>query len=423
MGWFSKLFKTQEEKPIEMKYAEVMNGYSPIFSQFGTNIYASDVVQQAINCIVSEMKKLRPEHIRRNGNDIVPVNSSLHTVLNNPNHLMTTSDFLEKVTWLLFLNFNAFIVPAYSEYRDKHGNLQRKYEALYPIQPTQVDFIEDASGKLFVKFRFANRSEYILDYADVIHIKYRFSVNDYMGGNEAGQPDNGALLKTLDMNHNLLQGVAAAMKSSFAINGVVKFNTMMDAGKTEAALKELEGKLKKSESGFMPLDLKAEFIPIKKEIQLVDAETLKFIDEKILRHFGVPLPILTGDYNKEQYEAFYQKTLEPLIISFSQAFTKILFTDRERGHGNAVEFYPEDLIFMSIDQRLNMVTLLSNTGALYENEKRSAFGLRPLPELEGKRYMSLNWIDATQANKYQTGKNGGEGNGAEGTESNSNTGV
>ncbi len=411
MGWLSNLFK--KETPTQTKYAEVMSGYAPIFSQFGTNIYASDVVQQAINCIVSEMKKLRPEHIRENGNDIIPVASDLQTVLNNPNPRMTTSEFLEKVTWLLFLNYNAFIVPTYYEWRDKDGKVKRKYDGLYPITPTQVDFIEDAGNRLFVKFRFNNGQEYTVKYSDVIHIKYRYSVNDFMGGNESGQPDNDALLKTLDLNHQLLQGVSSAMKSSFAINGVVKFNTMLDDGKTEAALKELESKLKKSESGFLPLDLKSEFIPIKKEIQLVDATTLKFIDEKILRHFGVSLPILTGDYTKEQYEAFYQKTLEPLIISFSQAFTKTLFTEGELSHHNKVMFYPKELIFMSVDQTIEMVTLLSNTGALYENEKRVAFGLRPLAELEGKRYMSLNWVDAEIAKQYQTGGTGGENNGSE----------
>ena len=411
MGWLSDLFK--KETPTQTKYAEVMSGYAPVFSQFGTNVYASDVVQQAISCIVSEMKKLRPEHIREIGNDVVPVNSDLQTVLNNPNPRMTTSDFLEKVTWLLLLNYNAFIVPTFYEWRDKDGKLKRKYEALYPITPSQVDFIEDAGNRLFIKFKFNNGQEYTVRYSDVIHIKKNYSVNDFMGGNEQGQPDNDALLKTLNINHQLLEGVAKAMKSSFAINGVVKINTMLDDGKTEAALKELEGKLRKSESGFLPLDLKSEFIPIKKEVQLVHPDTLKFIDEKILRHFGVPLCILTGDYTKEQYEAFYQKTLEPYIISFSQAFTKTLFTDGELSHHNKVMFYPKELIFMSVDQTLEMITLLSNTGALYENEKRVALGLRPLAELEGKRYMSLNWIDANNANAYQLGNTGGESNGTD----------
>lgn len=413
MGWFSNLLGKFNKSVSNGKYADALSGYTPIFSQFGTNIYASDVVQQAITCIVSEIKKLKPQHIRENGNDVVTVSSDIQAVLTRPNQLMTTSDFLEKITWLLFLNYNVFIIPTYYEWRDKDGTIRKKYDGLYPIQPTQVDFIEDASGQLFVKFRFNAGVEFTIKYSDVIHIKYRYSVNQYMGGNEQGQPDNGALLKTLDLNHQLLQGVSSAMKSSFAINGVVKYNTMLDDGKTEAALKELEARLRKSESGFLPLDLKAEFTPIRKEIQLVDSTTLKFVDEKILRHFGVPLSILTGDYSKEQYEAFYQKTLEPLIISFSQEFTKILFSDREVSFGNKIQFYPKDLIFMSIDQTLQMVTLLSNTGALYENEKRVAFGLKPLAELEGKRYMSLNWVDVNIANQYQAGDLGGADDGNE----------
>lgn len=410
VGWLTNLFKKNEEKPTQSNYAEVMSGHAPIFSQFGTNIYASDVVQQAINCIVQEVKKLNVMHVKKNGNDLVPVNSDLQRVLNNPNPLMTTSDFLEKITWLLFLNYNVFIIPTYYEWKDKDGTVKRKYNGLYPILPSQVDFIEDASGQLFVKFRFANTQEYTIKYTDVIHIRKNYSVNQYMGGNEAGQPDNEALLKTLNLNHQLLQGVASAMKASYAVNGVVKYNTMLDEGKTEAALKELEAKLRKSESGFLPLDLKAEYIPIKKELQLVDKDTLEFIDSKILRHFGVSLPVLTGDFTKEQYEAFYQKTIEGLVISYGQSFTKVLFTEREKGFNNEIKFLPEELIFMSVDQKIQMVTLLSNTGAMFENEKRVAFGLRPLAELEGKRYMSLNWVDVNIANQYQTGgaKNGTE---------------
>jgi hypothetical protein len=178
----------------------------------------------------------------------------------------------------------------------------------------------------------------------------------------------------------------------------------MDDGRTEAALKELENKLRNSESGFLPLDLKAEFTPLPHTAALVDEPTLKFIDEKILRNWGVPLAILTGDYTKEQYEAFYQKTLEPLIVAISQAFTKKMFTDRERAFGNRIELYPKELIFMTVAQTLEMINMLSPTGGLFENEKRVALGLRPLPELEGKRYMSLNWIDANNADQYQVGK-------------------
>lgn len=403
MGLFDRFFK---KAPKNATFAPMLNGWTPIYSQWGTTIYSSDVVQQALKCIVDEIKKLMPTHIRTNGADPVPVKTStIQEVLNDPNPLMTTSEFLEKTAWLLLLNYNAFIVPTYYTWTDeKTGQERRYYEALYPIKPTQVDFIEDASGRLFVTFWFENAQKTTVAYDDVIHIKYNYSVSQYMGGNEMGQPDQAALLETIDLNKRLLTGIAKAMNASYAINGVVKYNTLMDEGRTQAALAELERKLQNNESGFLPLDLKADFTPLQHNSQLVDGETLKFIDEKILRNWGVPLPILTGDFKKEQYEAFYQKTLEPLIISFSQAFTKKLFTKRERAFGNLIKLYPKELIFMSIGQTLDMINILSPTGALYENEKRVALGLKPLPELEGKRYMSLNWVDADKAAQYQMGK-------------------
>ena len=402
MEWFNKLFR---RAPKNNKFAPTFDGFMPIYTQFGTNIYASDVVQQAVKCIVDEMSKLNPTHVRYNGQDCVPVKSTVQDVLNCPNDLMTTSEFLEKTVWMLLLNYNAFIIPTYYTWiDDKTGAERRYYEALYPINPTQVDFIEDLSERLFVKFWFWNGYTTTIPYDDVIHIRYNFSVNQYMGGNELGQPDHKALLNTLNLNNDLLQGVAKAMKASYSVNGVVKYNTLMDNGKTEAALKELESKLRNSESGFLPLDLKAEFTPLEHKTALVDEATLKFIDEKILRNWGVPLPILTGDYTKAQYESFYQKTLEPIIIAMSQAFTKKMFTKREKAFGNKIELYPKDLIFMTVSQTLEMINILSPTGGMFENEKRTALGLRPLPELEGKRFMSLNWVNADNADQYQLGK-------------------
>lgn len=404
MGIFDRLFHRQ---PNKAKLAKSLNGWLPIYSQFGTDIYASDVVQQALKCIVDEIKKLNPTHIRINDNynDPVPVKSDVQDVLNDPNPLMTTSEFLEKITWLLLLNYNVFIIPVYYTWTDKNtGEEKRSYEALYPLKPTQVDFIEDAAGRLFVQFWFINGTNTTIPYESVIHIKYNYSVNDFMGGNEVGQPDHGPILETLKLNDKLLKGIAKAMNASYAVNGIVKYNTMLDDGKTEEALQRLEQQLQKNESGFLPLDIKADYIPLERKSELVDEPTLKFIDEKILRNWGVPLAILTGDYTKAQYEAFYQKTLEPIIISMSQAFTKKMFTQRSRAFGNRIQMYPKELIFMTMQQTLEMINILSPTGALFENEKRVALGLRPDPELEGLRYMSLNWVQADMAAKYQLGK-------------------
>lgn len=403
MGLIDFINKFKKTKP-NINYAKMLNGYTPIFSQFGQDIYASDVVQQAIACLVTELTKANPFHIKQSGSDLVPVeNSEIQKLLDQPNERMTQTDFFEKVYWQLFLNYNSFIIPTY--YKDIKGN--KHYTGLYPIQPTNVTFLQDPEGKLGIEFTFRNGYKTMLVYSDVIHIRYRYSINEFMGGNEFGQPDNRALLKTLELNNTLLQGVAKALKSSFSINGVIKYNTLMDDGKMENNIKEIEKRLANNESGFLPLDIKGEYIPLQNKIQLVDATTLKFIDEKILRNIGVSLPILTGDYTKAQYEAFYQKSLEPILKRTGESFTMTMFTNREKGFKNKIMMYPHELIFMDTSQKIELFDVLVDSASCYKNELRTAFGMRPLPELAGQIAMSSNKANA-ENNKIK--KNGGNKN-------------
>lgn len=373
----------------------MLNGSTPIFSQFGTSIYASDVVQQAIYTIVTEMRKLNPKHIRRDGSDMTLIYDEVQRVLEDPNPLMTKSDFIEKITWQLMLNYNAFIYMQ----RNDRGILT----GLFPLNPIEVTFL-DKAGRLFLQLQFLNGENHILPYESFIHLKTHYSVNEYMGGNENGQPDYSGLLSTLDLNHVLLEGVKKALKSSFVINGIVKYNTMLDDGKIDAAIKEFESKLQRSASGILGIDMKTEVVQFKRDLKFVDDATLKFIDDKILRFFGVPVEIVRGDYTAEQYQAFYQKTLEPLVITYSQAFTKGIFSAREQlGFRNEIIFSPKELVFMTAQQTLEMVNLLGQTGTLFENEKRVAFGYEPREELKGVRLMSLNYVDVKLAAQYQVG--------------------
>lgn len=386
MGFFDFIKKKKQDNKYSLIKGQDWG--TPLYTQFGSNIYKSIVVQQAINCIVRELKKLQPQHVIKKNNALEAVSDEIQNVLDNPNPLMTTTDFLEKITWQLYFNYNSFILPTY-----ENGKLT----SLYPLQPTNVLFLQDNSNTLYVKMSFANAYETTTKYTDLIHLKYNYSLSDFMGGDRNGQPDNDALLETLELNKSLLSGVAKALKSSYAINGVVKYNTLMDDGKTAAAVKELEKHLNEGDSGILPIDLKGDFTPFSKQIQLVDQDTLDFVDSQILRFFGVPICILKGDYNKAQYEAFYQKTIEPLVITYEQAFTKTLFTDRERfGYGHRIRFNHKELEFMTTAEKIQWMTLASNVGAITINEMRQIIGYPVYDdnELGNTPIMSKNFGDA-----------------------------
>lgn len=402
MGWLQDLKQYFFKKATGLSYADVMSGRTPIYSAFGRDIYASDVVTQAINCVIDEIKKLAPAHVIAKGMDIVPVGAGddRQRVLNNPNHYMITSDFLAKVMYMRYAKYNAWVVPTYKV--DKLG--RRTYTGLYPVNPAGVTLMEDKTGRLFVALRFENEPEpWVLPYSDIIHLRRDYGADEYMGGGPGGVGDERALLTTLEINHQMLQGISKTMKSSQAINGIVKYGSIIGEAQTRKAAQEWEDKLRNNQSGILVMDMQSTYTNVPRDLKLVDAATLKFIDEKILRHFGVPLPILTGDFTKAQYEAFYQKTIEPLIIQLSQEFTRVLCPESD-GRGHKIQFFAKELIFMSTEQKINMINLLAPTGGMFENEKRAAFGLHPLEELAGKRYQSLNWIDANMAAEYQANK-------------------
>ena len=64
MGLFDFISKFKNTKN-GVKLAKILNGFTPIFSQFGQDIYASDVVQQAISCLVTELTKANPYHVMK----------------------------------------------------------------------------------------------------------------------------------------------------------------------------------------------------------------------------------------------------------------------------------------------------------------------------------------------------------------------
>ena len=407
MSFFDKLKNIFKGRTINA--ISISNGTMPIYSQYGQNIFASDVVMQAVNCIISELVKLKPTHIKKIDTDISPQSSSIQNVLDYPNELMTTADFIEKVMWNYYFNSNSFIIPKFYVWKDKDtGKIKRHYEALYPVRPSEVDFLQDASERYFVKMHFPNNVTVTFHYEDIIHLRREFSIDDFMGGNANGQPNNTGLEKTLSLNEQLLNSIAVSLNASTKINGIVKIKTFLKDSDLQKSISDFNKLLEDNKGGLLPLDISTDYVPLDKDVKLVDQKTLDFIDSKILRNFGIPLPILTGDYTKEQYEAFYQKAIEPIVIKLSQAFTKTIFTQREKSFGNQIVFYPEELVFLNRQQAIEVIKWLGQSGTLFENEKRTILGLKPIKELEGVRMQSLNYINVNDANRYQNGDEGSD---------------
>ncbi|WP_218030527.1 phage portal protein [Paenibacillus chibensis] len=384
----------------DAKIMRMLSGGLPVFSQFGTDIYASDIVQNCINVIATEMSKLQPRHIRNTEEEQNIPKGNINRLLKfGPNPLMTTSEFIEKTIWLLFMNYNAFIIPIFdSDYSS--GIERRTYRAMYPINPSRVDFLQDPEGMMLIRFYFPNGTDFTFPYDDVIHLRKKFSVNEMMGGGLNGQPDNAALLKVLEVNSTLSQGLARAAKINASIQAILKIATMMDDDASRAERARFERLIASGESGILPIDLKGEYIPVKGDVKFIDKDTLAFLQQNVLNWFGVSLPILTGEFNDDQYQAFYEKALEPLVIYFGQKFSKNMFTERELDVGNEIIFYHRDMNYLSTAAKLNLIKTTGEQGLLSDNQKLKLLGYPPVKGGE-RRTQSLNYIDVSLINQYQ----------------------
>lgn len=397
------LLKKYRDKKVIAQYAKMMKGYVPVFSQFGDDIYASDIVQIAIGCLQRDLSKLCPKHIR------VDPNTGLQTVVNDeitkllkfgPNPLMTTSEFIEKIVYLREVNKNVYIYPTYNKIPLGNNQYKRQYTGLWPLNPLEVEYVEDDKGELYVKFYFSDGEPYIFPYNDIIHWRKNYSANDFVGGDITGRSDNKALLKLLNVNDTIIQGLEHGIKAPLEVRGIVKVNTMIDDEEQQKEREKFEAKMKNTQSGILAIDLKSDFIPIKIDPKIIDKDTMEFIDKKILANYGVSLKIYNGDFTEEDYQAYYEKTLEPDIISLGRAFTKALFTQRELEVGNEIIFYQQGLMYMNTSNKIAAVDILTRLGTITDNQVLSIFGY---PPFEGGdiRHMSLNYINRDIADQYQ----------------------
>ena len=394
------IFK-RKKKTGSFDALQLISNLNTFYTPFGNNISKSDVVKICIDRVASQCAKLKPRYIKTElDKTVTEKKGRLSFILKyKPNEVMTPYDFIYKTVSLLLLNDNVFIYPMFDK---KTGELK----GIYPLRPITVEMLVDQGDMYFIRFLFDNGESYVLPYDNVIHLRKHYNQNDIFGGT-GSTGDHEAILKTIQINENLLQGIDNAVKSSMQIKGIVKMNGMLsetDKKKQRDLFdKALNESMTVKGSTIIPIDLKSEYIPLNVDPKLVDKETLEFLQAKILDYFGVSLPIFTNQYNEDEYNSFYESTIEPLAIQLSEAFSLGLLTDNQLERGEQIVFYSERLQYASWNTKVQAIEKLMSLGIMSLNESRGLLGLEPI-EGGNKRLQSLNFVDANKANLYQVGK-------------------
>lgn len=404
---FSMIFGNRPQQPTEAIQLKMLNGYLPVFTAFGNDAYASDVVRAAVDAIARNGAKLKPKHIRRTNGQIIPVPDNVEYLLQTrPNPYMDAYTFYYKVITQLYMQNNSFIFIDI----DPLGNIQ----GFYPVNAVNVDLLE-YQGEIYAKFTFMGGDKVTLPYTQLIHLRRFFYKHDFYG-----EPNNNALYPTLELINTTDQGIINAIKSSAYLRGILKFTTML---KPEDMKKQKDTFIRDymditNNGGVAATDAKADYIPLNNDPKLIDGSQMELIEQKVYKYFGVSKEIVMSNYTEDQWNSFYESVIEPLAIQMSLEFTSKIFTEREQGFGNEIIFESNRLQYASNTTKTTLIKELMPLGILTVNEVREILNMAPV-EGGDVRLQSLNFVNAMKADQYQLGK-GADDNGSNSTTQNSN---
>lgn len=388
---FSKVFGKQNTGPSNATMMKMLNGYVPVFSDFGSNAYESDIVRSAVDAIARNAAKLKGKHIRRVDGKVQNADSNLNYLLSvRPNQFMDAYSCWYRVVTQYLMKNNAFIFID----TDRLGNVI----GFYPLNSSQVEFIE-TQKEVFCRFQFMGGEVLTVPYANVIHLRRFYYKNDLFG-----EPNENALLPTLELINTTDQGIINAIKSSAFLRGLLKFQSML---KKEDMVAQRDAFVKDylditNNGGVAATDAKADYIELKNDPKMVDPQHMEFIQGKVYKYYGVSDAIVRSEYNEDQWNSFYSSVIEPFALQLSLEMTSKIFTDRERSFGNEIVFSASRLTYASNETKITISKELLPLGIFTINEIREIWETEPV-EGGDIRIQTLNVVNADKADQYQLG--------------------
>ena len=373
MSLLDKIFRPSDAKKSEdalrdaRAFFQTLTAYAPVFTNWGGAIYESEIVRASIDARARHISKLKVEV---NGS----ANPSLQAKLRlGPNQWQTWSQFLYRVSTILDVNNTAFIVPVFDERMIITG--------IFPVLPSSCSLVE-YDNEIWLRYQFSNGQYAAVEFRKcAILTKHQYR-HDFFGDS------NKALRETMQLIHIQNQGVEEGVKNAATFRFMAQLNNFAsaeDLAKERKRFTEANLSTESKSGGFLLFPSTYKDI---KQIDVkpysADADQMAQIRENVFNYFGVSEEVLQNKAKAEDLEGFFDGCIEPFAIQFSEALTKMLFSERERAQGSYLIANANRLQYMSTAQKVQMAKELGDRGAILIDEIRELFNYAPLPNGAGQ---------------------------------------
>lgn len=366
----TNLFKgnNKSKEKASKEIIKMVNTWGEQYYVWDGKLYNSDIVRSCIRPKVKAIGKLAGKHIRLETGGGIKVNpdANIRFLLSEPNPYMTAQQFQEKVATQLCLNNNAFVLII----RDEGG----KPHQLYPIPCVSCETIY-IEGELHLKFYYRNGKTQIFAYTEIIHFRQDFNEKEIFG-----ESPSVALKGMMEVIGTIDQGIIKAIKNSGVIRWLLTFNQSMRKEDIKKNVKDFVDNYLSVESdtwGAAGVDAKANAIRIEPKDYVPNSMQTKETINRIYSFFNTNENIVQSKWTEDQWNAYYEAEIEPFVIQAGQVYSVRLFTRKERGCGNRIEFEASNLQCASLSTKLNFVQMVDR-GAMLPNEWRAIFNMAPI---------------------------------------------
>lgn len=383
MGLFEMLFpKKKNEKIHSREFFQMLNGYSPIYSNFNGCLYEMMQIKSAINTIASDCGKAIPQLAKHN--------RQLDYILKHrPNPFMSTSEFIERSVTNLLCDNNSFIIPILDEFDRTIG--------IFPITYSSATLI-DYNGEPYVEYTFSNGKKGIAELGRTGFMKRMQYKNDFFGDN------NNALNQTTEIIHSQNESIIDALKHSGYIRFMGQINEQLISKEDFEEERKLfsEINLTNNNSQMMLFDSRyKEIKQVESKPIYLDEKQKQMIDDNIYDYFGVSKKYIQHSFqNDYEWNSVYEGVIEPILIKLAAALTNMLYTPSQIMSGNQVYLTANRLQYMSNESKLAFCSQMFDRGVINGNDVCDVW---QLPHYEGgekhyirKEYAEINKLDVIE---------------------------
>lgn len=367
MGLFSAIFGKAKINVPDQGFWTLLDGYTPTFSSWGGELYESEIVRAAVHATANHCSKLSVKVLGTG-------NPKLQTRLRQaPNDWQTWGQFLYRLSTILDMQNNAFVVPVYSEFGEVTG--------VFPVLPSSCEIVQ-YSGQPWLRYTFRNGEKAAIAMAECgIMTKFQYK-NDLFG------ESNKALNPTMELINIQNKGIQEAVKNSASFRFAAK---LINFSKPEDLVKERQRFNKENLSGeggglLLFPNTYSEIQQVKSTPFVVSAEEMARIRTSVFDYFGVNEEVLQNKAYGDAWNAFYEGRIKPFSIQLSDVISRMLFSDRERANGTQLMATANRLQYMSNTEKLNVSAQMADRGIMNRDEIREIWNLDPLPDGQGKVY-------------------------------------